>query len=85
MLNAWYPLLISPVLWTGTIRYCIEDLGQNLQKPEFTEAFYLHGSIFEWVNGIYEVVDMENLGAKGHTHYEKWSRYVTSLNIRKAE
>jgi len=67
----------QPIVLYCSIGYRSEKLAKKLQKRGFTNVSNLYGSIFEWTNDGYPLVD-EN-GAKTdtvHTFNKFWSKWV---------
>ncbi|NJN35098.1 MAG: rhodanese-like domain-containing protein [Saprospiraceae bacterium] len=72
----------KPIVVYCSIGYRSEKIGEKLLKLGFKNVFNLYGSLFEWVNQGYEVVDTK--GAKTqcvHTFNKSWSRWVDNKNI----
>lgn len=60
-----------------SVGYRSEKIGKKLQKMGYTNVHNLFGSIFEWVNQGYTVVDNLNHPVfKVHTYNKKWSQWV---------
>jgi rhodanese-related sulfurtransferase len=60
-----------------SVGYRSEKIGKRLQKKGYSSVSNLFGSIFEWVNQGYTVVDNENHPIyKVHTYNKKWSQWV---------
>lgn len=60
-----------------SIGYRSEKIGEKLRKKGFTNVHNLYGSIFEWVNQGYPVVDKQNQPTKRvHTYNKDWSQWV---------
>lgn len=60
-----------------SVGYRSEKIGKKLQKMGYTDVQNLFGSIFEWVNQGYTVVDNLNHPVfKVHTYNKKWSQWV---------
>ena len=60
-----------------SIGYRSEKIGEKLRKKGFTNVHNLYGSIFEWVNQDYEVVDKNGqITQKVHTYNKNWSQWV---------
>ncbi len=67
-----------------SIGYRSEKVGEKLMEEGFTNVSNLYGSIFEWVNRGYPVVD--NRGDRTdtlHAYDRKWSRWVNGDSITK--
>lgn len=60
-----------------SVGYRSEKIGKKLRKMGYSQVYNLFGSIFEWVNQGYQVVDNENHPVfKVHTYNKKWSQWV---------
>jgi rhodanese-related sulfurtransferase len=60
-----------------SIGYRSEKMGEKLTKLGYTKVFNLYGSIFEWLNQGYPVVDKNGQPTKKvHTYNKAWSRWV---------
>jgi len=60
-----------------SVGYRSEKIGKKLRKMGYTNVYNLFGSIFEWVNQGYTVVDNLNHPVfKVHTYNKKWSQWV---------
>ncbi len=67
-----------------SIGYRSEKIGEQLQKLGYTNVFNLYGSIFEWLNQGYSVVDKNGLPTKKvHTYNKDWSRWVENGKAEK--
>lgn len=67
-----------------SIGYRSEKVGEKLQKMGYTNVYNLFGSIFEWVNQGYEVVDKdENPTDLVHTYNKNWSQWVDDSKSKK--
>lgn len=67
-----------------SVGYRSEKIGERLQKMGFTDVHNLYGSIFEWVNQGYPVVDeQEKPTRKIHTYNSKWSQWVDNERVEK--
>lgn len=67
----------TPIVVYCSIGYRSEKIGEKLQKMGFTNVFNLYGSIFEWVNQGYGVVDKNgNPTQKVHTYNKDWSKWI---------
>lgn len=54
-----------------------EKIGEKLKKKGFTNVKNLYGSIFEWANKDYPIVDKnENKTMNLHTYNKNWSQWV---------
>ncbi len=60
-----------------SVGYRSEKIAEKLQKYGYTNVYNLFGSIFEWVNQGYPVVDNQNHPVfKVHTYNKNWSQWV---------
>ena len=60
-----------------SVGYRSEKIGDKLKKLGYTNVRNLYGSIFEWINRGYPVVDSNNkITKKVHTYNKKWSQWV---------
>lgn len=60
-----------------SVGYRSEKIGEKLRKMGYNNVYNLFGSIFEWVNQGYTVVDNQNHPVfKVHTYNKKWSQWV---------
>lgn len=61
-----------------------EEIGRRLEGLGYSDVHNLYGSIFEWVNRGYPVVDAEGKQVdRLHTYDAQWSRWVTNDAIAK--
>ena len=66
-----------PIVVYCSVGYRSEKLGEKLKKRGFTNVKNLYGSIFEWKNEGFPVVDNENQPTdKVHTYNKRWSKWV---------
>jgi len=74
----------SKIVLYCSIGYRSEKIGEKLQSLGYTNVHNLYGSMFDWVNRGYEVIDQKgNATKKVHTYNKKWSRWVTDQSIEK--
>jgi len=67
-----------------SIGYRSDKIGGQLKKAGFNRVFNLYGSIFEWVNRGYTVVDKAGHPTNRlHTYNKHWSRWVDNPKIEK--
>jgi rhodanese-related sulfurtransferase len=67
-----------------SIGYRSEKIGEKLIKLGFTRVYNLYGSLFEWVNRGFEVVDMESKPVKKIHGYDKsWAKWITNSSYSK--
>lgn len=62
-----------------SIGYRSEKAGEKLKAADFTNVLNLYGSIFEWGNQGYDLVDKNNKVTNTlHGYNKKWSQWVNS-------
>ena len=67
-----------------SVGYRSEKIGTKLKALGFTNVYNLYGSIFEWANVGYPLVDAHNQPTKNlHTYNKKWSQWVDNKEIVK--
>ncbi|MBK7409729.1 MAG: rhodanese-like domain-containing protein [Saprospirales bacterium] len=67
-----------------SVGYRSEKIAKKLEKEGFTNVYNLYGSIFEWVNQGYPVVDSLGQPTNSvHTYNEAWSRWISNGKIVK--
>lgn len=73
-----------PIVVYCSIGYRSEKIAQKLKKAGFTNVSNLYGSIFEWINRGYPVVDASGKSTpRIHTYNKKWGRWVDCINCEK--
>ncbi|MBX2928937.1 MAG: rhodanese-like domain-containing protein [Saprospiraceae bacterium] len=74
----------TPIVLYCSIGYRSEKIGEKLLAKGFTNVFNLYGSIFEWVNRGYPVVNFSGEEVKKvHTYNKEWSRWVDENQAQK--
>jgi rhodanese-related sulfurtransferase len=74
----------TPIVVYCSIGYRSEKIGEKLKSAGFTNVKNLYGSIFEWVNQGYPIVNNTSQNTtKIHTYNQLWSRWVKNKNIEK--
>ncbi len=67
-----------------SIGYRSEKIGEKLQNLGYSQVFNLYGSIFEWANQGYPLIDEDgNPTKKLHTFNRKWSKWVDETKVEK--
>ena len=67
----------SKIVLYCSIGYRSEKIGEKLKKRGYTNVHNLYGSIFEWVNQGYPVVNKQGKPTKKvHTYNKAWSKWV---------
>lgn len=60
-----------------SVGYRSEKIGERLLKLGYTKVFNLYGSLFEWTNQNYPIVDKSGYRTqKIHTYNRNWSQWV---------
>ena len=73
-----------PVVVYCSIGYRSEKIAQKLIKAGFTNVSNLYGSIFEWVNRGYPLVDANGQRTvRLHTFNSDWGRWVSNSSCEK--
>lgn len=74
----------QPIVMYCSIGYRSEKMGEELQKRGFKNVKNLYGSIFEWANKSYTLVDTNNEETvKIHTYNKGWSKWVENIELEK--
>lgn len=67
-----------------SVGYRSEKIGERLQKMGYTKVFNLYGSLFEWANQDYQLVDQNGQPTlKIHTYNKNWSQWVDNGKAEK--
>ncbi len=67
-----------------SVGYRSEKIGEKLVDLGFTNIYNLYGSIFEWANQGYNVVDNNGLETrKIHTYNKNWSKWLDESKAEK--
>ena len=67
-----------------SVGYRSEIIGKKLKDSGYQNVYNLYGSIFEWVNQGYPVVDSYgNNTDQLHTYNHSWSKWVEASRIKK--
>lgn len=73
----------SRIIVYCSVGYRSEKIGKLLRQAGYEEVYNLYGSIFEWVNRGYPVINDEGLTDRIHTYNKKWSKWVDNPLIIK--
>jgi rhodanese-related sulfurtransferase len=74
----------QPIVVYCSIGYRSEKIGEKLQKAGFSKVYNLYGSVFEWVNRGFPLVDLQGKETGHiHTYDRKWSRWVEAPGVEK--
>lgn len=67
-----------------SVGYRSEKVCNKLRERGFQEVYNLYGSIFEWANRNYPLVDRKgNLTLQVHAYNRLWGRWIDNKNILK--
>lgn len=67
----------TPVLLYCSIGYRSEKVGEKLRAEGYEQVYNLYGSIFEWANRGYPLVDEKGETVRRvHTYNGQWGRWV---------
>lgn len=67
----------QPIVLYCSVGYRSEKLGEKLKKRGFTNVTNLYGSIFEWANEGYPLVNKNGETTEQvHTYNKRWSKWV---------
>ena len=67
-----------------SIGYRSEKVGEKLQKLGYTNVFNLYGSIFEWANHGYPLMNSNGQETDTlHSYSRNWSKWISAPNIVK--
>lgn len=74
----------SKIVVYCSIGYRSEKIGEQLQAMGYNNVYNLYGSIFDWVNRGYPVVDSNGDTTKEvHTYNKAWSKWVDKKQATK--
>ncbi|TVR87249.1 MAG: rhodanese-like domain-containing protein [Saprospirales bacterium] len=74
----------KPIVLFCSIGYRSEKAGEKLLDAGYENVYNLYGSVFEWANRDFPLVDpLDQPTKKLHVYNARWGRWVTSENIRK--
>lgn len=60
-----------------SVGYRSEKIGEKLMKLGYSKVYNLYGSLFEWANQDYPLVDKDGQPTKKiHTYNRNWSKWV---------
>lgn len=73
-----------PVLLYCSIGYRSEKIGERVKAAGFSQVYNLYGSIFEWTNRGYPLVDENGQPVKKvHAYNWLWSKWVDAEGVEK--
>jgi rhodanese-related sulfurtransferase len=74
----------TPIVVYCSIGYRSEKIGEQLKAKGFTKVYNLYGSIFEWANKGYPLIDKSGRETREvHTYNKEWSRWVDDSKAKK--
>lgn len=74
----------SKIVLYCSIGYRSEKIGEQLHDMGFTQVYNLYGSIFEWANRGYPVVDAKGQKTKWvHGYNKSWSKWLDESKVKK--
>ena len=72
----------TPIVVYCSVGYRSEKVGESLQQRGFTHVYNLYGSIFEWANVGYPLLDQKgNTTNQVHTYNKSWSKWIRNSKI----
>jgi len=67
----------QPIVLYCSVGYRSEKMAEDLMKKGYTNVHNLYGSLFEWANEDFPMVDANGKTTKRiHTYNAKWSKWV---------
>nr|MBS0037751.1 rhodanese-like domain-containing protein [Saprospiraceae bacterium] len=76
--------LDQPIVVYCSIGYRSEKIGELLQEAGYRKVYNLYGSIFEWANRDFPLVNPENKSTKEiHTYNKRWSKWMDNEALQK--
>lgn len=73
-----------PIVAYCSVGYRSERYGRTLREAGFTEVHNLYGSLFEWVERGYGVVDSRGRPTAAiHTYNRRWGQWLTAADAEK--
>ena len=74
----------QPIVIYCSVGYRSEKVGRRFIEAGFTKVSNLYGSIFDWAERGYPVVDSANRSTdRIHTYNQRWSKLLISPNVEK--
>lgn len=67
----------SAIVVYCSVGFRSEKIGERMQRMGFKNVKNLYGSIFEWVNHGYPVVNSSGSTTKVHAVDESWTKWIT--------
>ena len=74
----------TPIVVYCSIGVRSEHIGQKLEEKGFTNVYNLYGSIFEWANKGYNLVDYDGSPTKKiHAYNWVWGKWMVNDGFEK--
>ncbi len=74
----------QPIVVYCSIGYRSEKIGERLQEAGYRKVYNLYGSIFEWANRGFPLVNPDNQSTTEiHTYNRRWSRWIKNQALQK--
>ncbi|MEO1516073.1 MAG: rhodanese-like domain-containing protein [Bacteroidota bacterium] len=74
----------APIVLYCSVGYRSEKIGQKLRKAGYQNVYNLYGSIFNWADKGYPLVNHKGEPTKSlHTYNQRWGRWVERQDIQK--
>lgn len=74
----------SEIVLYCSIGYRSEKIGKKLENLGYSKVYNLYGSLFEWVNQGYPVVDQNEKPTQFvHGYNKSWSKWLDSNKVKK--
>ena len=74
----------APIVVYCSIGYRSEKVGEKISQLGFRKVFNLYGSIFEWANRGYPLIDVnKRTTLTVHTYNKKWSQWMINPEVTK--
>jgi rhodanese-related sulfurtransferase len=74
----------KPIVVYCSIGYRSEKIAEKLQNQGFDQVYNLYGSIFEWTNRGYPLVDSDGQKTlRLHAYNKKWSKWIDAEGVEK--
>ncbi|NBU36070.1 MAG: rhodanese-like domain-containing protein [Bacteroidetes bacterium] len=73
----------SSIVVYCSIGYRSEKIGEKMLRSGYKNVYNLYGSIFEWVNENYPLVNAKGKFTSNlHSYNKSWSKWVTNKDIK---
>lgn len=76
------PSMTDTIIVYCSVGYRSERFGEKLQKAGFSHVYNIYGSLFEWANRGYTLVNSQGTPVKTiHGYSRRWSQWVTHPDL----